>query len=66
MKLPEDNWLVKTISFLIGEFIFVLNADWMTKKQLGNQMSIQSIIKSRKNIINHKKQKKYIKRNQIL
>ena len=34
MKLPEDNWLVKTNSFLIGEFIFVLNADWMAKKQL--------------------------------
>ena len=34
MKLPEDNWLVKTNRFLIGDFIFMLNVDWMAKKQL--------------------------------
>ena len=34
MKLPEHDWLVKTNSFLIGDFIFMLNADWMAKKQL--------------------------------
>ena len=54
MKLPEDNWLVKTNRFLIGDFIFMLNVDWMAKKQL----DISSI--------NHffKKQKKHLKRNQ--
>ena len=34
MKLPEDDWLVKHNSFLIGGFIFMLNTDWMAKKQL--------------------------------
>ena len=54
MKLPEDYWLVKTNSFLIGDFIFILNVDWMAKKQLNV------------NSINHlnKKQKKHLKRNQ--
>ena len=32
MKLPEDDWLVKSNSFLIGVFIFMLNADWIAKK----------------------------------
>ena len=54
MKLPEDYWLVKTNSFLIGDFIFILNVDWMAKKQLNV------------NSINHlnKKQKKHLNRNQ--
>ena len=34
MKLPVDDWLVKINSFLIGDFIFILNVDWMAKKQL--------------------------------
>ena len=34
MKLPEDNWLVEANRFLIGHFIFMLNVDWMAKKQL--------------------------------
>ena len=33
-KLPEDDWLVKTNNFLIGDFIFMANTDWMAKKQL--------------------------------
>ena len=34
MKLPEDDWLVKTNSFLIGGFMFMLDTDWIAKKQL--------------------------------
>ena len=34
IKLPEDDWSVKTNGFLIGDFKFILNTDWMTKKQL--------------------------------
>ena len=34
IKLPEDDWLVKNNSFQIGDFIFMLNTDWMAKKQL--------------------------------
>ena len=34
VKLPEDDWLVKSNSFLIGDFIFMLNTDWIAKKQL--------------------------------
>ena len=32
--LSFDSWLVKTKSFLIGDFTFMTNTDWMTKKQL--------------------------------
>ena len=32
--MPEDHWLVKTNGFLIGDFTFMLNTDWMAKKQL--------------------------------
>ena len=48
IKLPEDDWLVETSSFSIGDFIFMLNTDWIVKKQ----MSIPSFIyiNSRKNI----------------
>ena len=49
MKLPEDDWLVKHNSFLTGGFIFMLNTDWMAKKQLYvNSIShlIQSISRS--------------------
>ena len=34
IKLPEDDWLVKTNSFLIGGFMFMLDTDWISKKQL--------------------------------
>ena len=34
MKIPEDDWFVKTNSFLIGDLIFMASTDWMTKKQL--------------------------------
>ena len=34
MKVPKDDWLVQTNSFLIGGFIFLLNVDWIAKKQL--------------------------------
>ena len=27
----EDDWLIKTNSILIGEFILILNTDWMGK-----------------------------------
>ena len=32
--MPEYDWLVETNGFLIGDFIFMLNADWMEMKQL--------------------------------
>ena len=41
--LPEDNLLVKTNSSLIRDFIFMLNTDWMAKKQLNTIQSIISI-----------------------
>ena len=28
MKLPEDNWLVKTNSFLIGDFMCLMLIGW--------------------------------------
>ena len=34
IKLPENDWLVKNNSSLIGDFIFMLNTDWMAKTQL--------------------------------
>ena len=34
LALTQDDWLVKTNSFLIGGFIFMLNTDWIVKKQL--------------------------------
>ena len=34
MKLPEDDWLVKTNSFLIGDLIFMLHTDRMAEKPL--------------------------------
>ena len=54
IKIPEDDWLVKTNSLVIGDFIFMLNTDWMTKRQLNV------------NSINHfyKQQTKHLKRNQ--
>ena len=30
----ENDWLIETNSFLIGELIFILNTDWMAKNQL--------------------------------
>ena len=42
------------ISFLIGDFIFMLNTDWMAKKQL----NVNSI-----NIF-YKQEKKHLKRDQ--
>ena len=54
MKLPEDDWLVKTYSFLTGDldgklgWLYLMFIGW----QRNNQISMQSIIslKSRKNI----------------
>ena len=48
IKLPENDWLVKTNSFLSGDFRFMLNTDWMAKKQL-NVNSINRL-NSRQNI----------------
>ena len=42
--MPEDDWLFKTNSFLIGDFIFMLSTDWMAKKQL-NVSSIDHFCK---------------------
>ena len=42
---PEDDWLVKTNSFLIGDFIFMLNTDWMAKRQLNVNSINQNILK---------------------
>ena len=33
-RKSENDWLVKTNSFLFGDFIFMLDTDWMAKKQL--------------------------------
>ena len=51
MKVPGDDWLFKTNSFQIGDFIFMLNTDWMAKKQL-NVNSINHFYKQwTKNIL---------------
>ena len=43
------GWLVKKNSFLTGDFIFMLNTDWMAKKQL-NVNLINHFYKQQKNI----------------
>ena len=47
---PEDDWLVKTNRFLIGGFVFMLDIDWIAKKQL-NVNSMNVILKGNQNSI---------------
>ena len=41
IKEPKNDWLVETIRFLIGEFMFIPNSDWMAIKHL--EMRIPTI-----------------------
>ena len=42
IKYPENDWLNKTDSYLIGELIFILSTDWMAKEQLNFQSNINA------------------------
>ena len=33
MKLSEFDWLIEANSFLTGDFILIVNTDWMVNKQ---------------------------------
>ena len=33
-QLPEFDWLIETNSFLIGDFILIVDIDWTENKQL--------------------------------
>ena len=47
-----NDWLIKTYSFPIGEFIFILTNDWPRNNGMPITLSIKVSIKKLKEIIN--------------